>query len=191
MQRPDYRMHAEEYLLVWMLLCTQWVGCCTTVLAICHTIVVALQCPKKIILSDISSMPCLTRMFSSDVGGALRLGGNTTIRECHFVSNLASRSGPAIGAVGMTAISDSHFKGNTFFCQEKKFLRENPTVSKASGFSVRLVNKCLDVKRTTTNGVLFQVTRTKREPFYCCFSWKFVPPTFVPYERAGSILLYL
>ena len=136
-------------------------------------------------------MPCLTRMFSSDVGGALRLGGNTTIRECHFVSNLASRSGPAIGAVGMTAISDSHFKGNTFFCQEKKFLRENPTVSKASGFSVRLVNKCLDVKRTTTNGVLFQVTRTKREPFYCCFSWKFVPPTFVPYERAGSILLYL
>ena len=66
----------------------------------------------------------------------MRLGGNTTIHDCAFVSNLAARSGPAVGAVGVIAVRDSSFEGNTFFCPEKKFLEEVRMVSKTSSFSL-------------------------------------------------------
>lgn len=57
-----------------------------------------------------------------DIGGALRLGGGTTIRDCSFVSNMAANIGLAVAAVGSAEIYDSEFRGNVFSCREGEFL---------------------------------------------------------------------
>lgn len=86
-----------------------------------------------------------------DVGGALRLGGNTTIDNCSFVSNMASRTSPAIGAVGMAVLRDSSFLENTFFCREKEFLEEVSTVSKLSGFCFAIQKQIIVARRKISN----------------------------------------
>lgn len=58
------------------------------------------------------------------MGGALRLGSNTTIRDCTFTANSASSVGVAIAAVGVARISDTVFDGNTFFCEAGEFVED-------------------------------------------------------------------
>lgn len=66
----------------------------------------------------------------SGVGGALRLGGITSIRECSFVSNMASDSGLAVAAVGSMEINGSSFHRNVFSCDEGEYLEEVRKVCK-------------------------------------------------------------
>lgn len=58
-----------------------------------------------------------------DIGGALRLGGATTIRDSSFVSNLASSRGLAVAAVGSVEIHGSSFRENAFLCREGDYMR--------------------------------------------------------------------
>lgn len=63
-----------------------------------------------------------------DVGGALRLGGTTTILNTSFIANSASSRGLAIAAVGFANISDSTFAHNTFYCETGEFVEDIPQV---------------------------------------------------------------
>ena len=60
----------------------------------------------------------------TDEGGALRLAGTATVRECSFVSNTASDYAPAIFAVGSVEINDSAFHKNVFSCDEGQYLEK-------------------------------------------------------------------
>eukprot|EP00752_Nemacystus_decipiens_P008612 g7691.t1 len=60
----------------------------------------------------------------ADIGGALRLGGKTTIDDCAFVANSASTRGPAIAAVAFVAINNTVFDDNTFFCQAGEYVED-------------------------------------------------------------------
>ena len=72
---------------------------------------------------------------SSDVGGALRLAGTTTIRDCSFVYNMATNSGLAVAAVGSVEINGSYFHKNVFSCVEGQYLDEVRQVCKTGPVS--------------------------------------------------------
>lgn len=64
----------------------------------------------------------IQRCVISDLGGALRISGVSTMSGCSFTSNMASNSGLAVSAVGSLEISGSSFDGNVFSCEEGTFL---------------------------------------------------------------------
>lgn len=55
------------------------------------------------------------------MGGALRLGGTTSVRGTSFISNVASSSGLAVAAVGTVEMTDSTFDGNVFVCGKNEY----------------------------------------------------------------------
>ncbi|CAM9358530.1 unnamed protein product [Ectocarpus sp. 13 AM-2016] len=62
---------------------------------------------------------------SADVGGAMRLGGTTIVRECSFLSNSASVRGFAVAAVnGSANISSSSFEGNELYCESGSYRKD-------------------------------------------------------------------
>lgn len=71
------------------------------------------------IRNNLTSNPALP-----DVGGALRLGGATTVRDCSFVANSASTRGLAVAVVDSANITLSSFDGNAFDCEAGEFLDE-------------------------------------------------------------------
>lgn len=73
-----------------------------------------------------------------DVGGALRLGGGTSIRDCAFISNLASSGGLAVAAVGSVEINDSSFRGNVFICGEGTYLRTEKVCKRPAPVSLSI-----------------------------------------------------
>lgn len=60
---------------------------------------------------------------SAGAGGALRLGGSTSIARCTFIDNVSSEDeGAAISNVGGLTVESNHFTGNAFWCEPGTFL---------------------------------------------------------------------
>ena len=53
------------------------------------------------------------------------LGGNSSIRECSFLSNSVSSRGLAVAVAGSADISGSTFDGNELFCASGLLYRED------------------------------------------------------------------
>lgn len=89
----------------------------------------------------------LYNWYLLDVGGAARLGGETTVSWCRFVSNKASSSGLAIAAVGSVEMNGSSFRGNVYSCAEGEYLEEISNVRENSFLCVCLSIVCIDLSQ--------------------------------------------
>eukprot|EP00903_Cladosiphon_okamuranus_P006562 g6410.t1 len=79
---------------------------------------------------------------SADVGGAMRLGGETFVSDSSFLSNYATSRGLAIAVVSSshTSISKSSFEGNELYCRAGFYRRD----VQEEGFNPRYETVCLD-----------------------------------------------
>ncbi|CAN0437324.1 unnamed protein product [Ectocarpus sp. 12 AP-2014] len=93
----------------------------------------------EVLVGQLEVISCEFEGNSADVGGALRLGGTTIVRDCSFLSNSASR-GLAVAVIASASISGSSFERNELVCEAGSYRVD----TEEGGPAMRFETVCFD-----------------------------------------------